>query len=139
MKANGGQIRAAGFSKLKGDDLIALAGAVFTKMPVCKAYPRPPIDYSVVKEQTDNYIAALGAALDGGKKARQTRDESRLALVRTLLALSHYAELKCNNDQTTFLLSGFPLAKRRRMRPNLYLLHRSTESMRGRSADKCAP
>jgi hypothetical protein len=111
------QIRAAGFASLLGTSLISLAQAVFTAMTGNAAYPTPPIDLSVLKAGIDSYTAALAAALDGGKKALHERNAQRAALVRTLSALSHYAELNCKDDLTTFMSSGFQPAPTARSVP----------------------
>ena len=103
------QIRAAGIARLLGTSLTSLAQAVFSGMTGNAAYPTPPVALSVLSAGIAGYIAALAAALDGGKIALQVRDEQRAALIKTLQALARYVEQSGGDNMTTFMSSGFPV------------------------------
>jgi hypothetical protein len=100
-------IRTAAIASLQGTGLIALAQAVLTGMTGNTAYPTPPVALSTLGAGIASYTAALAAALDGGKKALQTRDDQCAALIRTLQTLARYVELNCNDNMSTFMSSGF--------------------------------
>ena len=111
------RIRAAGIARLIGTSLTSLAQAVFSGMNGNLAYPTPPVALSVLSAGITSYIAALAAALDGGKTALHARDVEQASLIHTLQALARYVELNCGDNMTTFMSSGFPALSTTRPAP----------------------
>jgi hypothetical protein len=95
------------FAKAANGDITSLGEAVLKGMTGNVAYATSPVDLTVLKTDLDNFTVAIGAALDGGKKAVAELHRQRVALIKKLRLLTHYVEAACNDDMTTFLSSGF--------------------------------
>jgi hypothetical protein len=67
----------------------------------------PPVDLTVFKSTLDDLSAAIGDAMDGGKKAIADRNKKKEAVVRMLRQLAHYVEANCKDDINILLSSGF--------------------------------
>lgn len=71
------------------------------------AYPKPPIDLGTYGTAISAYKAAVTAALDGGKTAVSQKNKLKTAAIKLYDQEAKYVEANCNDDMTTFLLSGF--------------------------------
>src|SRR2546427_8445337 len=69
--------------------------------------PAPPVDPATLKSANDALASAIGAAVDGGKKAIAQKKAQREVVVKLLTQLAHYAEANCKDDMTIFVSSGF--------------------------------
>src|SRR5207247_10382111 len=69
--------------------------------------PAPPVDQATLKSANDALASAIGAAVDGGKKAIAQKKAQREVVVKLLTQLAHYAEANCKDDMTIFVSSGF--------------------------------
>jgi hypothetical protein len=98
------------FSKAADGGLLSLGESVVKNLTGNPAFTSLPIDPAVLNTQLGRFTVAIGAALDGGKKAIAEKHSQREALVKTLRLLAHYVEAACDDDMTTFLSSGFPAA-----------------------------
>ena len=89
-------------------DVVARAKAVLGGLFTAKDdYAVPPIAEAMLKGQVDALLAAMAAALDGGKKAIAERNHQKEVVIKSLRLLGHYAQENCKDDMTTFLKSGF--------------------------------
>jgi len=70
-------------------------------------YPTPTVELPVFKVKIDSYAAAIGEALDGGKKAKAERARLRREATNLYESLGHYVQANCNDDLATFMSSGF--------------------------------
>src|SRR3989441_9708131 len=69
--------------------------------------PAAPVDQATLKSANDALASAIGAAVDGGKKAIAQKKAQKDVVVKLLTQLAHYAEANCKDDVTIFLSSGF--------------------------------
>ena len=69
--------------------------------------PAAPVDQATLKSANDALASAIGAAVDGGKKAIAQKKAQREVVVKLLTQLAHYAEANCKDDMTIFVSSGF--------------------------------
>jgi hypothetical protein len=70
-------------------------------------YAKPPVDLTTYGTQISAFEASIPAALDGSRTAVAQKKKLRVAAVKSYDQLAHYVEANCNDDMTTFLLSGF--------------------------------
>jgi len=98
------------FNRLSHDDVVARAIAVILGMTGNAVYPHPPVDIVALAFLVKAYSAAIAMALDGGKKAKATRDELRESVIKDLRLLAVYVENSCNNDPSNLSSSGFAAA-----------------------------
>jgi hypothetical protein len=70
-------------------------------------YANPPVPLAQYQTAISAYEAGVAAAVDGGKTAVAAKNKLRDAAVKLYTLLAHYVEATCNDDMTTFLLSGF--------------------------------
>ena len=69
--------------------------------------PAPPVDQATLKSANDALAAAIGAAVDGGKKAIVQKNAQKEVVEKLVTQLAHHAEANCKNDMTIFVSSGF--------------------------------
>ena len=69
--------------------------------------PAPPVDQATLKSANDALAAAIGAAVDGGKKAIAQKNAQKEIVVKLLTQLANHAEAYCKDDMTIFISSGF--------------------------------
>jgi hypothetical protein len=69
--------------------------------------PPPPIDESTLMTANEDLLAAIAAALEGGKQVLAQRDRQKDIVVKLVTQLAHYVEANCKNDMVVFLSSGF--------------------------------
>jgi hypothetical protein len=75
-------------------------------------FSKTPIDLAIYKDAINDFLAAVPVALDGSRTAIARKKKLRDRAIRMYEELAHYVESNCNDDMTTFLLSGFqPTAK----------------------------
>ena len=70
-------------------------------------FPKPPVDLTAYQAAITAYEASIAAAVDGGKTAISQKKKLRHAVLKIYSELAHYVEANCNDDMTTFRLSGF--------------------------------
>jgi hypothetical protein len=70
-------------------------------------YANPPVPLAQYQTAISAYESGVAAAVDGGKTAIAQKNKLRDAAVKLYTQLAHYVEANCNEDMTTFLLSGF--------------------------------
>ena len=70
-------------------------------------FSKLPIDLPTYQAAIDAYVAARPAADDGSRTAISHKNKLRDAAIKMYVELAHYVESNCNDDMTTFLLSGF--------------------------------
>ena len=109
MTTKAKKIRARfGLGKLAdGDVQHLLDGSLKGLTDNAAIFPKPPVELSAYQSAIAAYDAAIPAALDGSKTAIAHKNKLRDAAVRMYVQLAHYVEANCNDDLTTFLLSGF--------------------------------
>lgn len=71
------------------------------------AYPKPPVDLTTYGTAVSAYDAAITSALDGGKTAIALKNKLKAAAIKLYGQQAKYVEAACNDDMSTFLLSGF--------------------------------
>jgi hypothetical protein len=69
--------------------------------------PAPPVDQATLKSANDALASAIGAAVDGGKKAIAQKKAQKEVVVNLLTQLAHYVEANCKGNMTIFVSSGF--------------------------------
>src|SRR5438093_5654050 len=98
------------FSTLTADAVVTaavnIAGTVYNNPKFAGASP-PPVDQATLKSANDALASAIGAAVDGGKKAIAQKKAQKEVVVKLLEQLAHYAEANCKDDMTIFVSSGF--------------------------------
>ena len=109
MTTKAKKIRARfGLGKLSdGDVQHLLDGSLKGLTDNAAIFPKPPLELSAYQSAIAAFDAAIPAALDGSKTAIAHKNKLRDAAVRMYVQLAHYVEANCNDDLTTFLLSGF--------------------------------
>jgi hypothetical protein len=70
-------------------------------------YPKTPYDLATYGGAVTAYDDAIPAALDGGKVAVAQKNKLRGTATDMYVQIAHYVESNCNDDLSTFLLSGF--------------------------------
>ena len=70
-------------------------------------FSKPPIDFTTYQAAIDAYKDAQPAANDGSRTAISQKNKLRDVAIRMYVHLAHHVEAACNDDMTTFLLSGF--------------------------------
>jgi hypothetical protein len=70
-------------------------------------YTKPPIDLDTYGNAVSGYDEGITAALDGGRTAVAQKNKLKHAAIKLYDQLAKYVEANCNDDLTTFLLSGF--------------------------------
>jgi len=70
-------------------------------------YPKPPIDLTTYGSAVSAYDASVTAALEGGKTVIAQKNKLKKAAIKLYDQQAKYVEANCNDDMTTFLLSGF--------------------------------
>ena len=96
-------------SKTDPKTVLSRGTAVFAGLTDNPAFttPPPPVDLTAFKPALDALSAAIGDAMDGGKKAIADRDQKKQVVVRMLRQLAHYVEANCKDDINILLSSGF--------------------------------
>jgi hypothetical protein len=93
---------------------VTRGNAVYSGMNGNPSFPSPPVDMPTLRTGIDTVSAAMGAALDRGKKATTLRDDQTETLIRMLRQLAHYVEACCKDDLNIFVSSGFqPISQAR--------------------------
>src|SRR5438105_3734639 len=90
--------------------VVSVGQSAFKGLSGNAAFTITPVDLNVFKTDLDSFSAAIGLALDGGKKAIAEKHRLRDLVVKELRLLGHFVEAASNDDMTTFLSSGFPAA-----------------------------
>src|SRR5947199_4100410 len=85
---------------------VNIAGTVYNN-PKFTSPQAPPVDQATLKSANDALASAIGAAVDGGKKAIAQKKAQKEVVVKLLEQLAHYAEANCKDDMTIFVSSGF--------------------------------
>jgi hypothetical protein len=70
-------------------------------------FTKPPVDLAAYSAAISEYEQSIPPAIDGGKTAGEKKKKLRNAAIKMYKELAHYVESNCNDDMTTFLLSGF--------------------------------
>jgi hypothetical protein len=70
-------------------------------------FNKPPVDLATYSAAIDAFETSIPPALDGSKTAVEQKKKLRIAVLNMYSQLAHYVEANCNNDMSTFLLSGF--------------------------------
>jgi len=86
------------FCQAADPDLLSRGYAVAAGIPSNPAYASLPVDPAGVKADLDKLSAAMGKALDGGKKAIAQKNKQRGVVITMLRKLAHFVEVNCNND-----------------------------------------
>src|SRR6267142_1771608 len=60
--------------------------------------PAPPVDQATLKSANDALAAAIGAAVDGGKKAIVQKNAQKEVVEKLVTQLAHHAEANCKNN-----------------------------------------
>ena len=96
-------------SKTDPKTVLSRGTAVFAGLNDNPAFtiPPPPVDLPVIKYAHDGLSAAIGDALDGGKRVIAVRDKKKDVVVRMLRQLAHYVDANCKDDINLLLSSGF--------------------------------
>jgi hypothetical protein len=70
-------------------------------------FNKPPIDLAAYSAAIDAYAASIPPALDGSKAAVAQKNKLRAVVMKMYSQLARYVETNCNEDMSTFVLSGF--------------------------------
>jgi len=70
-------------------------------------YNKPPVDLTAYAGAITSFKNSIPAALDGSKAAIALKNKLRAAAIKMYKQQAHYVEANCNDDMSTFLLSGF--------------------------------
>ena len=97
-----------GLDKMADGNITTLLNASLKGLTTNAAtFPKPPVDLATYQAAITAYQEAITAAVDGGKTAVSQKNKLRNAAVKMYTLNAHYVELDCNDDMTTFLLSGY--------------------------------
>ena len=70
-------------------------------------YSKTPIDLDTYGNAVSAYDESITASLDGSRTAVAQKNKLKHAAIKLYGQLAKYVEATCNDDLTTFLLSGF--------------------------------
>jgi hypothetical protein len=84
-----------------------LKGALQGMTANANLFNKPPVDLATYAAAISDYEQSIPPALDGGKTAIEKKKKLRNAAIKMYKLLAHYVEVNCNDDLSTFLLSGF--------------------------------
>ena len=100
-----------GFTKMSAVDLRTFAQRIYTSMKDNPAYPKPPVSMEELRLKIEALSECIVATMDGSRKAFADRDKQAAELIRMLQHNGYYVETACNGDETTFISSGYEMAK----------------------------
>ena len=107
-----------GLDKMPDVNITPLLDASLTGLTANAAiFPKPPLDLATYQAAITAYKASIAAAIDGSKTAISQKKKLRHAVLKFYAELAHYVEANCNEDMTTFRLSGFQPASNTKSPP----------------------
>jgi len=96
-----------GFARLSDGELDNFAQGVTNAITGNSTYPTPPVTIPNLQAATDDFTAKMAAAQTGGPADTAAKNNSRQVLLGDLRQVATYVQLKCNNDLSLLLTSGF--------------------------------
>lgn len=96
-----------GFGRLSDGELDNFAQGVINAITGNATYPTPPVTIGNLQAATDDFIAKLAAAQNGGVADTAAKNNSRQTLLGDLRQVASYVQIRCNNDLNLLLTSGF--------------------------------
>jgi len=99
------------YSRCTDDELGIEAIHIIDKMTGNINFSKPNPTIEAVVAAKDDFIKALAACRDGGRKLIMAKNQAREILLGLLRALGIYVQANCNNDLNIALSSGFKTKK----------------------------
>jgi hypothetical protein len=96
-----------GFNAMTDANLVIFANNIIKALTGNTNFTTPTINLTTFTTTVSTYSAAISAALEGGKNAKDVRDKQKTIVVNDLRQLAIYVEGNCNNDMSIFSTSGF--------------------------------
>jgi hypothetical protein len=97
------------FCNFSDADLIVHVKKVLDRMKNNLNFTTPDPALADIQTALDNFIAAVAAKDDGGKKATKARDAARDALLTLMRSLAGYVTKESKNNPVVMLSSGFDI------------------------------
>jgi hypothetical protein len=95
------------FARMPDTELDNFAQAIIDSMTGNAAYASPPITMAALQAAKDDFTAKLAAAQTGGVADTAAKENSRQVLLGMLRQLAAFVQMKCANDRSILLTSGF--------------------------------
>jgi hypothetical protein len=105
------------FGSLTNNKLWNRGMAVFKALTGSVKYSTPPMTMAMLKSLLDAFNEAIIAAMDGGKKARTTRDSLQAQVIDALNHLASYVQANCNGDASDSGFESYDTKTRRKAAP----------------------
>jgi hypothetical protein len=107
-----------GLDKMPDGNVTALLNATVKGLTAnATIYSRLPVDLTTYQAAISAYEDAVSTAVNGSKVQVAQKNKLRNAVVKMYTLNAHYVEATCNDDMTTFLLSGYQPASITRVPP----------------------
>ena len=96
-----------GFAKMTDTEMDNFTQTVINGITGNAAFPTPPVTMANLQAARDDFTAKISAAQTGGPMETAAKNAQRQVILGMLNQLVLYVQMKCNDDLTTLLTSGF--------------------------------
>jgi hypothetical protein len=97
-----------GLDKMPDGNVTSLLNATLKGLTAnATIFPKPPVDLATYQAAITAYEDSISTAVNGSKAQVSQKNKLRNAAVKLYTLNAHYVEATCNDDMTTFLLSGY--------------------------------
>ena len=97
-----------GLDKMPDGNITTLLNATLKGLTAnATIFAKPPVDLATYQAAITAYVDAISTAVKGSKAQVSQKNKLRNAAVKMYTLNAHYVEAACNDDMTTFLLSGY--------------------------------